>query len=98
MPKFTYNNKFGIFYLLTSASFVAQITEAVAALLNVFEQSEIVKYTKENDNTYKILSLSSSDISKALHTSSYKEFLSEVNASYEYKNSLLESELNNFTP
>lgn len=98
MLKYTYNNKNGIFDLQRSASFLAQTKEAIIELIGVFEQSEIIKCKKESENTYKILSLLSSDISKTLHTASYKEFLSEVSASYEYKNSLLEAELNNFTP
>ncbi|MFA7658152.1 MAG: single-stranded-DNA-specific exonuclease RecJ [Candidatus Gastranaerophilaceae bacterium] len=96
MLKFAYNNKNGVFDLQRSAAFLAQTKEAVIELLKVFEESEIIKGTNGGTNSYKIEFLSNGEISKALHTNSYKEFLNEIKASQEYKNSLLEAELNLF--
>lgn len=96
MLKFTHNNKNGIFDLQRSASFLAQTKDAIVELLNVFEESKIIKISEKGTNEYKIEFSSSVEISKALHTTSYKEFLSQVNSSQEYKSSILEAELNNF--
>lgn len=98
MLKFTYNNKNGLFDLQRSAAFLAQTKDAIIELLRVFKQAEIIKCKQENENSFTIEALLSSDISKVLHSFYYKEFISEINATYEYKNSLLEAELNNFTP
>lgn len=96
MLKFSYNNKSGIFDLERSASFLAQTKDAIIELLNVFEESEIIKVTEKGVHQAKIEFLSNTEISKALHTTSYKGFLEQVNASKEYKSSFLEAELNNF--
>ena len=96
MLKFAHNNKSGLFDLERSASFLAQTKDAIIELLNVFEESEIIKILDKSVNQFKIEFSSSADISKTLHTNSYKEFLSEIKASQEYKNELLEAELSNF--
>lgn len=95
MLKFAYNNKSGKFDLERSASFLAQTKDAILELLTVFEECKMLK-GHHNGIDYKIDSLSAIEISKVLHTSCYKEFLSEVQSSYEYKSSLQEAELNNF--
>lgn len=93
MLKFAYNNKNGIFDIDRSASFLGQTKDTIIELLNVFEESEIVKVSEKGTSNFKIEFLASSEISKALHTSSYKDFLSFANDSHEYKKSLLEAEL-----
>ncbi len=95
MLKFSYNNKNGKFDLERSASFLAQTKETVIELLRVFEECEMIKGSN-NGVDYKIDVLASIEISKALHTPSYKEFLSEIRITQEYKESLQEAELNNF--
>lgn len=96
MLKFAYNNRSGIFDMERSASFLAQTKDAIIELLNVFEESEIIKVSEKGINQAKIEFLANAEISKALHTSSYKGFLEQVNATHEYKSSFLEAELNNF--
>lgn len=93
MLKFSFNNKNGIFDIERSASFLSQTKETVKELLNAFEESEIIKGT-DNGANYKIEFFSGADISKTLHTTAYKEFLSEANSTIEFKNSILEAELN----
>ena len=94
MLKFAHNNKEGEFDLERSASFLAQSKDTIIQLLNVFEECEIIKISNKNNNNYKIEFLSNSgDISKVLHTTSYKKFLDEIQKSQEYKKSLLETEL-----
>lgn len=96
MLKFAYSNRNGIFDLHRSASFLAQPKETIIELLNVFNECEMIKGTNNGGSNYKIEFLSNCEISKALHTSSYKNFLSQIEKAHEYKNSLLEIELNNF--
>lgn len=96
MLKFAYSNKNGLFDLQRSASFLAQTKETIIELLNVFEECEMLKGENNGGNNYKIEFLSNSEISKALHTSSYKNFLTQIKKSQEFRTSLLEAELNNF--
>lgn len=96
MLKFAYSNKNGIFDLQRSASFLAQTKETIVELLNVFSESEMIKFIENGANSCKIEFLSNHEISKVLHTNSYKHFLTQFNQSQEYKSSLLEAELNNF--
>lgn len=100
MLKFTYNNKNGILDLERCASFLAQTKQTIVELLKVFEESEIIKVSKNVQNgetkDCKIEFLLNTEISKVLHASSYKEFLSQIRTSQDYKTSLLEAELNNF--
>lgn len=99
MLKFAHNNKNGVFDIERSASFLAQTKETIIELLNVFVESEMIKLNEDINitaNTCKFEFISSNEISKALHTTSYKEFLTQINDTQEYKTSLLEAELNNF--
>lgn len=96
MLKFSYNNKNGVFDLERSAAFLAQTEETIIELIKVFEECEILTGINDGTNNYKIKTLSNTEISKTLHTTAYKNFLELVRESQEYKNSLLEAELNNF--
>lgn len=96
MVKFAFNNKNGIFDLDRSAAFLAETKDTIIELMNVFEESEIIKTSQKSMKDYKIEYIENTEISKALHTHSYKNFLEQINVSKEYKQALLESELNNF--
>lgn len=96
MLKFAYNNLNGGFDLERSATFLAQTEETVIELLNVFEECKMIKILDKGPNEFKIEYIASPDISKTLHTSSYKEFLSQIITTQEYRESLLEAELSNF--
>lgn len=94
MLKFAFNNKNGVFDLDRSASFLAQTKDAVVELLNVFEDCKIVKFSEKGTKEYKISYFENSELSKALHTTAYKNFVDELHATQDYKISLLESEIN----
>ena len=96
MLKFAYNNKNGLLEIERCASFLAQSNDTIVELLNVFVESEIIKILEKSPSQFKIEYLSNTELSKALHTNSYKEFLSETKASQDYKSLLLETELNFF--
>ena len=95
MLKFAHNNKSGVFDLEKSACFLAQPKQIITTLLDIFEETEMIKILKKAENEYKIEFLSNIEVSKALHTVGYKEFLKLTNEVKEYKTSLLESELTN---
>ncbi len=96
MLKFAFNNKNGVFDIQRSAAFLAQTKDAVIELMNVFEDCRIVKFSEKGLNEYKIAHLENAELSKALHSSYYKNFVEELNATQSYKASLLESEINIF--
>jgi single-stranded-DNA-specific exonuclease len=96
MLKFAHSNKSGVFDLQRSASFLAQTTQTVTELLNVFKECEIIKLKEKSADSYKIEFLDSGEISKTLHTTSYKNFIESIKQSQDYKTSLLEVELSNF--
>lgn len=95
MLKFSFNSRGGVFDLERSASFLAQTKEAIIELLTVFSEIDIIKISEKGSREYKLDAFENADISKVLHTSSYKNFLQQINQTKEYKNSLLEAELNN---
>lgn len=96
MLKFAHSNKSGKFDLSRCASFLALTKQTVIELLNIFTESEIIKLHEKGSESYKIEVLGSGEISKTLHTASYKNFLESIKKSQEYKSSLLEVELSNF--
>lgn len=96
MLKFAHANKSGVFDLARSASFLAQTKQTVIELLNIFSESEIIKLHEKGAESYKIEVLASGEITKTLHTSSYKNFLESIKQAQEYKTSLLEVELSSF--
>lgn len=96
MLKFAYNNKNGIFDIERCASFLALTKEAVIELLNVFVQCEMLGLKDDLaviTNSCKIQFIKNSEISKALHTVAYMNFLSQVNEVFEYKKTFQEVEL-----
>lgn len=96
MLKFAHSNKSGVFDLQRSAAFLAQTKQTIIELLNIFHESEIIKLHEKNAENYKIEILGSGEISKTLHTASYKSFLDSIKQSQDYKTSLLEVELSSF--
>lgn len=96
MLKFACNNKSGAFDINRSASFLSQTKQVIESLVEVFEESKIIKADKSNPNEFKIEFLSNGEISKTLHTVSYKKFLEEINETKEYRAAFQETELNNF--
>lgn len=95
MLKFTHNNRNGEFDLEKSASFLAQPKDIIIALLQLFEESKMIKILEKNKNSFKIEFVSNIEISKTLHNVGYKQFLELVEEVEIYKTSLLDGELIN---
>lgn len=96
MLRFSNNNKNGVFELDRCATFLAQTKEVIIHLLDVFEQSELIKVTKKDSKEYQIELLSENDVTKALHTKEYKNFLAKAENTLDYKATFLDAELRNF--
>jgi len=96
MLKFAFNNKNGVFDLERSAAFLAQTKDAVIELLNVFADCGVAKFSEKGTKEYKIEHFEGVELSKALHSTYYKNFVEELIATQDYKSSLLESEINIF--
>ncbi len=75
MIKFAFTNKNGIFDLDRSAAFLAETKDTIIELMNVFEESQIIKTSQKSMKDYKIEFVDNTEISKTLHTNSYKNFL-----------------------
>ena len=95
MIKFAHNNKSGVFDLEKSASFLAQPTKIVVALLELFEESEMIKILNKTETEYKIEFRSNTELSKTLHSTGYKQYLELIEETREYKTILMENELSN---
>ena len=95
MLKFAHNNKSGVFDLEKSACFLAQPKTTVVSLLDLFEESEMIKVLNKTETEYKIEFLSNTELSKTLHSRGYKQYLELIEEVREYKTILLESELSN---
>lgn len=93
MIKFAFNNKEGVFNLQRSAAFLAQTEDTIISLLEAFEASKIISGNKSGEN-YQIKTFENNDISKILHTEEYKDFTYQINKVCEFKNSILNAELN----
>lgn len=93
MIKFVHNNKSGVFDIEKSASFLAQPKQIITTILNIFEESEIIKILKKTEAEYKIEFLPTAEFSKALHHKDYIEYLKMTEEVREYKAYLLQKEL-----
>lgn len=97
MLKFSINNKNGVFDINRSAAFLALTCEAIKELLVVFEQSGIISVSEKGEAEFKISTILSEDLSKVLHCSYYKEFLSLLNEVVDYRQSIMDTELGNIS-
>lgn len=95
MLRFSNNNKSGVFELDRCASFLAQTKDVIVSLLDVFEQSGLIKVIKKDSKEYQIELLSENDVAKTLHTKEYKNFLVKVEDTLDFKATFLDAELRN---
>ena len=93
MIKYACHNYDGDFTLIRAASALGVTEEVVETLLEIFEDSGMIKILQRGENTYKITFISGIEISKALHSVKYKEFLELMNSINNYKNSFMTLEV-----
>ena len=93
MIKYACHNYDGDFTLIRAASALGVTEEVVETLLEIFEDSGMIKILQRGENTYKITFISGIEISKALHSVKYQEFLELMNSINNYKNSFMTLEV-----
>ncbi len=93
MIKYACNNYNGDFGLTRAASALGVTEEVIETLLEIFEETGMIKILQREEDSYKISFLAGVEISKALHSVKYSEFLELMNAINEYKNNFMTIEV-----
>jgi hypothetical protein len=93
MIKYCCNNLEGKFVLKRGASALGVTEEVVEILLEVFQDSGMIKILSREDEFYKIEFLVGVELSKALHTIKYAEFVELMNTINDYKNKFMTIDL-----
>lgn len=94
MIRYSINNLGGKFILIRAAAALGISEEAVETLLEVFSDSGMIKITSREEENYNIELLGSIEISRALHSVKYAEFIELMNTINDYKNKFMQIELN----
>lgn len=89
MIRYTCNTLNGEFNLSRAASALAITNAAIEILLEVFEDTGMIKITERGDDSFKINFVSSIELSKALHTPKFAEFTEILKSVSKYKNSFM---------
>ena len=93
MIKYTCNNLDGVFKLNRAASALGVTDAVVETLLEMFEDSGMIKIKDRNETDFCIEFIGAIELSKTLHTEKYSEFVELMNAINEYKNHFANMEL-----
>ena len=86
MIKYSCNNLEGNFALLRAASALGVTEEVIEILLEVFQDCGMIKIVSRGSETYKIDFVGGVELSKALHSMKYAEFVELMNTINDYKN------------
>lgn len=89
MIKYCCNNLEGKFVFLRAAAALGITEEAVETLLEVFSDCGMIRITKRDEDCYIIETLGSVELSKALHSIKYAEFVELMNTINDYKNKFM---------
>jgi len=89
MIRYCCNNLDGKFVLLRAASALGITEEVVEILLEIFQDCGMIKLKSREDNFYMIEFVSGIEVSKALHTEKYAEFVELMNTISDYKNKFM---------
>ena len=89
MIKYSCNNLEGNFALLRAASALGVTEEVVEILLEIFQDCGMIKITSREAEVYKIDFVNGVELSKALHSTKYAEFVELMNTINDYKNKFM---------
>lgn len=89
MIRYTCNNLDGKFVLSRGASALGVTEEVIETLLEVFADSQMIKIISREENEYQIVFSNGVEISKALHSPKYAEFIELMNTINDYKNKFM---------
>ena len=93
MIKYSCNNLEGNFALLRAASALGVTEEVIEILLEVFQDCGMIKIVSRGSETYKIDFVGGVELSKALHSMKYAEFVELMNTINDYKNKFMTIDL-----
>ena len=93
MIRYTCNSLNGDFSLTRAAAALGVTDIVIEMLLEIFEDTGMIKIVSRGENNFKIEFLNSIEISKALHTPKYAELVELINTTRDYKNHFMEMEL-----
>ena len=89
MIRYSCNNLEGNFVLLRAASALGVTEEVVEILLEIFQDCGMIKITSREAEVYKIDFVNGVELSKALHSTKYAEFVELMNTINDYKNKFM---------
>ncbi len=89
MIRYTCNALDGDFNLERAASALGVTGDVIEVLLEMFEDAGMIKITDRGDESFKIVFISSIELSKTLHTMKYAEFVELMNTINDYKHNFM---------
>ena len=93
MIRYCCNNLNGDFGLTRAASALGLTEEIIETLLEVFEESSMIKINRREENLYNISFITQIELSKTLHCIKYEEFVELIHTVNDYKNSFMKKDL-----
>ena len=93
MIRYTCNNLNGDFNLERAASALGITNAAVETMLEMFEDSGMVKIIDRKEECFKVDFIGTVESSKTLHTQKYAEFVELMNTVNDYKNKFMTADL-----
>lgn len=93
MLRYTHNNLDGKFVLSRAATALGVTEEVIETLLDVFVDCGMIKICSRSEDSYTISFSSGIEISKALHSPKYAEFIELMNTINEFKNKFMTIEI-----
>lgn len=93
MLRYTCNSLDGNFNLDRAASALGVTNPVVETMLEMFEDTGMIKIKERGENSFKIEFLQAVELSKTLHTIKYAEFVELMNTINDYKNKFMTLEL-----
>ena len=94
MINYACNKLDGNFVLFNAAKSLGITEEVVEILLEIFQDCGMIKILNREESSYKVEFLAGIEISKALHTAKYAEFIELMNTIRDYKNKFMSLDIN----
>ena len=93
MIRYTCNTLNGDFNLERAASALGVNNPVIETLLEMFEDTGMIKILERKENSFTIEFLQAVELSKTLHTMKYAEFVELMNTINDYKNEFMSIDL-----
>ena len=93
MIKYSCNNLDGKFDLTRAATALGLTEEIIEVLLEISQDCEMIKINSREENAYSILFVKNIELSQALQTPKYAEFVELLNTVTSYKNKFMTMEI-----